>query len=383
MSRFLRRALGVESTRSHGPETAAVPLTPATFAARPGTVREDEALTLTAVYRAVSLLSETMASLPVDVYERRGATRHAAPRPAWLDRPNDEDLWLDLVSQTMTSLALRGNAFLWVEREGGKVSGIYVLDPDRVTAERKPTSSGRASVHFAVDGTPVSSRSMLHIAGLRKPGDLLGLSPIAAASETIAVALAAQRHTRSLLENQANPAGLIEVPGTLSAAGATQLSKQWNAYHGGSRRGGVAVLTEGAKFNRLTLSSVDAEVLSTRKWQVVDVARAFGVPPTLLSEMEASSSWGAGVIETNRAFAVYGLTPWTTRLEAHFSRLLQEDNPRAFLRFNLDALLRPDTEARFKSYKIGLEAGFLTTDEVRAYEDLAPLPRNDSGAVIA
>jgi HK97 family phage portal protein len=379
-TRVLGRALaiGVPEARAVSAETGSRPLTLEALAAsaRDGsTVSEDDALKVSAVFAAVSLLSETIAALPVDVFERRGLTRHEADRPAWLDRPNAEDLPFDVMAQTMTSLLLRGNAFWMLKRDtAGRLAEVFVLDPDRVSVERRKGASGVSETRFSIDGGPYryTARDVLHLTGMRKPGAMLGLSPIAYAAETIGVSLSAQRHTSRLLTNFATPGALVEVPGTLSEQGAEMLARAWKDKHSGPRAGGVGVLTEGAKLSRLSLSSVDAQLLETRRWQIEDVARVFRTPVHLLGESSANSSWGAGVAEQGRAFVTHSLRPWLSRLEAHTSRLAAEDNPRAFVRFNVDGLMRGDTTARYGAYESAIRAGWLDPAEVRALEDLPP-----------
>jgi HK97 family phage portal protein len=350
------------------------------------TVSDATALRSSAVYAAVRLISEAIAALPVDAYEAPAARvrRELSPRPSWLDRPNDSDEWLDIASGIAVSLLLRGNAYLSTTRApSGRVEAVHVLDPDRVVPSVVRLESALSVVRFGVDGSQPSftDRDVLHIPGMRRPGQLLGISPITAAASTVRISQAAETHHEALLGNYAAPGVLVEVPGTLSDQGLRQMRATWKDMHHGPRAGGVGILTEGAKAHPLTLSPVDAQVLETRRFSVEDIARTFGVAPHLLGQTEKSTSWGSGLQEQSASFVRYALTPWLARIEKRLTRLVRSEPGRpasAFVRFTLDGLLRGDSTHRAAVYAQALAGGWLTLDEVRALEDLPPLPGGGS-----
>ncbi|SFF52934.1 phage portal protein [Blastococcus tunisiensis] len=382
--RAFARALGVEQ---RSVENGNRPLTIEQLLAETNTpITTDDALGVTATYAAVTLLADTIAGLPIDVFERRGRSRIEVASPRWLAEPNDEDLPRDIIEQSVTSLLLRGNAYLLTERDAAqRIERIWVLDPDRV-APRKKRVGNRTQIVYYVDGRELTAADIVHIPLTRKPGSLVGMSPLRAAAETTAVALEAQRHAAALLRNGAMPGGLIEVEGQLSDQGVNQLKQGWQDAHGGEKKGGVGVITEGAKFRGLSVSPADAELLATRRWSVEDVARAFRVPPHLIGSTEKTSSWGAGIQEMSRGFVVFSLGGHLTRLESHMTRLVREERPLAQVKLNTDALLRGETVTRYRAHEVGLRAGFLTLDEVRRIEDLPPLPNNarpDNGPAVA
>jgi HK97 family phage portal protein len=342
-------------------------------------VTDDAALCVSAVYACVGLLSDAIATLPVDAYLRNGNDRQEmSPRPRWLDTPNTDDLPVDVWSEIVVSLLLRGNAYIATRRNpDGTVADLIVLDPSRVVPRLVKGTDGRTFVAYEIDGKRplLSRRDVLHISGMRRPGSLVGMSPIDHARESLSVSLAAQRHGAAFLENNATPGAVVEVANPVSPVGVEQLKAAWESIHGGPANAGkLAVLTEGAKFSAVSITPEDAELLETRRFQVADVARIYRVPTHLLSDSTKSTTWGAGIHEQNVAFAQYSLRPWLSRLEARLSWLLQsEGHAEGFVRFNLDGLLRANQAERYAAYSTGLDAGFLTVDEVRAWEDLDPM----------
>lgn len=136
------------------------------------------------------------------------------------------------------------------------------------------------------------------------------------------------------------------------------------------------MLTEGAKFSKVALSPDEAQFLQTRQFQVPEVARIFGVPPHLIADATNSTSWGSGLAEQNQAFAQFSLRPWLERIEAGLTRLLYAETAdrKKFIKFGLDGIQRGAPTERMGMYSIGLQQGIYSIDEVRAWEDLEPLP---------
>ena len=134
------------------------------------------------------------------------------------------------------------------------------------------------------------------------------------------------------------------------------------------------MLTESAKFSKISLSPEDSQFLETRQATVQDVARLYGVPPHLLADASGSTSWGSGLHEQNVAFSQYSLRPLVTRVEAALTSIMRSEGIAvAFARFDLESMRRV-TADRWSSYSTAVNCGVLSIDEVRAYEGLAALP---------
>lgn len=336
----------------------------------------DQSMRLSAVFACLRLLSEAVATLPLDTFVRDGGTRKPyRPRPEYLSFDPPQQSRIDYLSQLMMSLLTDGNAYVLTPRDRfGVPLDLVVLDPYLVKVQRR---AGRAT--YECLGVPLDPLvDVMHIKGMMLPGHIKGLSPIAYARETIGLGLAAQRFGSAFFNNGALPSAVIEVPEgkTFSDAAAERFRATWQHEHGGQGNAQkVGVLTGGATLNKVSIQPNDAQFLETRQFQVPDVARIFGVPPHLIADASNSTSWGSGLAEQNLAFGQFSLRPWTERIEDGHGRLLTTHGlPNVFIRLNLDALLRASLKDRLEGYAIGLEHQIYVPNECRALEDMPPVP---------
>ncbi|MBM7770633.1 HK97 family phage portal protein [Actinokineospora baliensis] len=346
----------------------------------------EDALAVSAVYACVRLLSDTIATLPLDAFLRVGTRRReiAAP-PAWVRKPNPDMGRIAFLGMVMTSLLLTGNAYILVSRDrAGRVVALDVI-PTHLVHPRYARVAGRRVIVYELsttdeDGIPqvlgvLGSRDVLHLRGLPLAGSLTGVSPIRAAAVTVGLALNAQDYGYEFFGGGALPGAVVSVPGTMTAAGLKAARATWRTIHGGrGNRHGLAVLTEGATFNKISISPDEAQFLETRAFQVPEIARLFGVPPHLIADASGSTSWGSGLAEQDLAFAKHSVRPWVERIEEALSELLAADlgQPNAFVKFGLDAMARASVKDRYEAYRVALNNGMLTRNEVRALEDLSP-----------
>lgn len=352
-------------------------------------VTPHDALQVSAVFGCVRLLSETIATLPLSVYSKRGGARREVKSPEWLDYPNAEPGGMgriDILSQAVLSLLLNGNAFLAVRWAGPNIVGLDVLDPTKINVHMVMVDGLRRKVFEAYDidddGNEVllgwfSPRDVLHIPGMMLPGEFVGCSPITYARESIGLALSAQKYGSKFFANGAMPGAVVEVPGTMSEEGLVRAREAWRAANSGvDNAHRVALLTEGAKFSKVAMSPDEAQFLETRQFQVPEIARIFGVPPHLISDATNSTSWGSGLAEQNIAFSMFSLRPWLERIEAGLNRLLfaETADRQKFVKFNLDEIKRGAPKERMELWSLGLQNGIYSIDEVRAAEDMEPLP---------
>ncbi|MFE0699420.1 phage portal protein [Streptomyces sp. NPDC058872] len=378
----------VEKRAQWDPVSDLFPL-PGVMSAAGQKVDANSALTVSAVFACVRLLSETICTLPVATYSRRGGSRKEIKSPTWLDYPNAEPGGLgriDLLSQVVLSLLLDGNAYLAVLWDGPHIVGLEVLDPNRIDTHTVVVDGKRRKVFYVADydddGNEVAlgwftTREILHIPGMMLPGEFTGVSPIAFARESIGLAMAAQTYGAKFFSNGAMPGALIEVPGAMSEEGLARAREAWRLANSGAENAHrVALLTEGAKFSKVALSPDEAQFLQTRQFQVPEIARIFGVPPHLIADATNSTSWGSGLAEQNQAFAMFSLRPWLERIEAGFTRLLfaETADRQKFVKFSLDGIQRGAPKERMEMYSVGLQQGIYSIDEVRGWEDLEPLP---------
>ena len=350
-----------------------------------GTVTNDSAMRISAVFACLRLLSEAIATLPLDTFERVGGTRRPyRPRPAYLSFDPPMMPRTEYLSALMLSLLTDGNAFVATPRDVlGSPVALVPLDPTAVTVVRE-----RGEVYYEAAGHRYTGFDIMHIKGMAMPGCLRGISPIAAARDVVRWGASAQDYGLAMMDNRATPPAVIQMPpdpkndSTAEAARATRIAQKWNETHGGtSNAGKVGVLMGGATLNTVAITPEDAQWLDSKKFGVSEIARFFGVPPHLIADASNSTSWGSGLAEQNLAFGQFSLRPWTERIEEAHGRLLTTDGlPQVFMRLNLDALLRSSLTDRYASYATGIGSRFLTINEARSLEDLPPVPWGDQPA---
>ena len=365
-----------------------IPGRPAYMAPSGIDVNANSAIRMSTVYACVRLLGDTISSLPLGAYVRRGRARisYAAAygeTPYWVNTPNPETSRIEFYEQVISSLNIHGNAFiLTVRDDNNEVVELYCLNPDDVRIRRlRPNEPLVYEVQTRDEQGAytqiLTKNEMLHIPLFRLPGSNYGLGPIAAARLTIGAAMAADTYAAAYFGNAANPGGVIEVPGELTEDQAQDIGRDWNITHTGPYRAGkIGVLSGGASFKPLSLNAQDAQLLDTRRFNVEDIARLFRVPISLLGHPVAGAMSFASVEAQNLSFVQHSLRPLLERLEQAFSTLLPE--PDGFIKFNLDALLRGTTLERYEAYTKGLREGFLSLNDVHAMEDMAPIADGDN-----
>jgi HK97 family phage portal protein len=356
-------------------------------------VSPETAIRMSTVYACVRLLGDTISSLPMGAYVRRGRQRisYAAVYgdvPAWVNKPNSELTRMEFLEQVLASLNLKGNAYILTVRDDlGDVVELYCINPESVRIVRKGPNEplvyevtvkeynpagGVYSQDFNQKVMTLTKDELLHIPLFLLPGSLYGLGPIEAARITVGAVMAADTYAASYFGNAANPGGIIEVPGEMTEEQATSIGRDWNITHSGPYRAGkIGVLTGGAQFKPLALNAQDAQLLDTRRFGLEEIARLFRVPISLLGHPVAGAMSFASVEAQNLSFVQHSLRPLLERIEQALSSLLPEKD--GFIKFNLDALLRGTTIERYDAYTKGLREGFLSLNDVRAVEDLSPL----------
>lgn len=335
------------------------------------TVTSTTVFGLSAAWDAVGLLCDSISTLPIDVVESVGDIRRPLPiRPRWLDDPGQGLTLVDLVGQIMTSLLVSkyGEAHILTPRTGGSIQGLVVLDPDRVQVDE---NTGQVSVA----GEPVGSGDVIGIRGRMLPGHRRGIGPVGYAREVFGGALATQKASAAFWGNGSWTGAVVEVPGELSENGQKALKAYIEERHRGAARAHrVGVLINGAKLSRpLAFSPEDSQFLQTREFQVADVARVFRIPPEMIGGKSTDSLTYTTLEGRSAHFLKYSLLHWLVRLETAFTTLWQSEGNEGEIRFNVNGLLRGSTKERYDAYAVALDKGFMTVDEIRALENLAPL----------
>ncbi len=346
------------------------------------TVSEETAIRCGAVYACVSLLAQSIASLPLHVYKRTDDGRTKAREHQLFgllhDQPN-----LNMTSAVcrellMTHVLLSGNAYAVIGRNrAGRAVDLLPIFPHAVTVERK---DGRLLYRVSLEdgGQEIFDQSdMIHVPGMMFNG-VTGLSPISAFRQAIGLALATEQYGAELFKNGARPGGVLEHPEALGKDARDNLRQSWQETYGGlSNAHKVAILEEGMTFKPLAMNSNDAQFLETRKFQVEEIARIFRVPLHLIAHVEKSTSWGSGIEQQSIGFVIYTLRPWLTKIEQELNRKLFERDADHYVEHDVNGLLRGDTKSQSEMYASAIQNAWMTPNEVRRTQNLPALPGGD------
>lgn len=331
-------------------------------------VDEHSSMQLLTVYGSVRLITDSIATLPLDVYRRTGEdAKVEVAKPTWLQQPTTNLDFTSWCSQVLSSLLLHGNAYVVVLRnEVGTIVELLPLDPSKVRVTRD-----RGRLSYMVNGQRIDAE-MLHLKGLMLPGSDVGLSPVEYARQSIGLGLAAVKFGTGYFEGEGNMPGVIEMPGSAQSETLKGIADQWRRRRREGGRGLPGVLQEGATWKPTGVTNEQAQFLATRKFTAAEIAgQMFMVDPSELGiGIEGSSLTYANLEQRNTRFVRVTLLPWIVRLEKALSDLLAQ--PR-YVKFNINALMRGDLSSRYAAYATGIGAGFLEPNEARDWEDLPPM----------
>lgn len=342
-------------------------------------VNEDSALKLTAIWSAVGIIADSIAAMPLHAYRVTSGGREKLGRqPRWADvvsaMPNPWEDRYTFLHRAVQGLLLPGNTYLLVvDRDSqGYPSSIVNLHPSLVEPVRDGGRTlyvynpqpGERIVYDRYTSTNTAG-DVLHIK-FYDNGGARGLSPIEANASAIGAALAAQEHAADFWAKGGLPPGIISVEGRPSPEAMEAVGRWWDdARRGKDSRHRPAIMSQ-AKFSPITLTPEDAQLLETRQFSVNEIARIYRIPAHLLADTSVTT-WGSGIEEMNRHFLQFTLLPYISRMEAAFNMLLPRGN---FVKFDPSGILRADIDSRYRAYSTGIQTGFLSRNEVRAWEDL-------------
>jgi HK97 family phage portal protein len=357
------RAINANTLFSSGDDIA--------FGTRSGTyVTEENIFQINAVFAGVSLIANTLSTLPVDVFFRRDGDRFAfRPQPAWVQKPDVAMPKEAFYNSVITSLLLDGNAFIRIAGRGEPAS-LMVLNPKKVRVER--ANAGTVVFHLDGDDRAYTSQDILHIPDVVRPGHVRGVSRVEAMKESWGLAVALDRFSQDFFGNGSQLAGVIEVASSLTAEQAKELADSFDSRHRIRRGRGhrTGVLSAGAKFVQTQSNPEQSMLVESKNQAIADVARAFHIPPHLLG-LPGTNTF-ASVEANNLAWVTHGLRPIVEKLEGALTSLLMRTPgaENAFIKFNMSALLRADSQARAQFYSTGIQAGYLSINDIRRLEDL-------------
>lgn len=364
-----RVASSLGLSRSEGPSEGVIP--PSRKSKR-GTVTADQAMQIADVYRAVQIHETAAGQLTIDGIKDR---QKLDTTPSLLTRPNVDQSLSAFIEATVVALATTGNAF-WrktYSTSTGQVSNLEPWNPHLVTVNQaRATYRGPGKITFGYDGKTFTPREVQHLQLMRVPGMCAGLGPIQAAQNELAGVRDVRDYaTGWFTDGQAQPNGVLTTDQRLTSEDADRYKQRWNA----GADGGVRVLGAGLSYTPIMLKPADAQWLEARNFNVTQVARLFGVPASLmLAPVEGTNLTYQNVEQEWLAYVRFSLMAYLREIEEALTACLPRGTS---ARFDIDVLLRPDTQTRFASYQTGIAAGFLLRSEARAREHLPPVPGID------
>ena len=364
------------------------------------------AMQIPAVFAAIGIVSDAVGQLPLVLYRETPEGRiPAKEHPVFrlLKRtPNPEMGAMTFKSMLQSHICGWGNGYAEIQRDGfGVARNLWPLLPDRTAPERQRGALRyRSSVENGGPGRSIDlpAEDVLHVPALGFNG-LVGWSPITQAREGLAMAAAMEKFGGEFFKNEARSGGFILHPAQLSKTAKKNIvdsvadqrrgdplaeargKRDTGAGSDESEHHRIKVLEEGMKFVPTTISPEDSQFLLSREFQVGEIARMFRVPLVMLQAHTKDTSWGSGIEQIMIGFVVWTISPWLIRWEEELNRkLLTEEELEAgyAFKFNVNALLRGDMKTRAAFYKSGIEAGWLTRQQAREFEEFNRLAGLDA-----
>lgn len=344
-------------------------------------VNERTAMTVSAVYACVALISGAISGLPLPLYQRTATGREGV---------NDNDVhWLLTNEPTpvfsaatfweyvVASILLGGDGYAEIKRNyRGDALGFEPHHFNHVEAVKK---DGRLIYLIYPDegeAYAIDQDDMIHLPGVGFNG-LRSLSPIRhAAKNAIGTAIAASEYNAEFFANGARPDFALTATGKVDKEARENLLETWNQKHQGKGRRHIpAILSGGLDVKELTMSAQDSQLIDILRFQVVDIARAYGVPPHMIAETEKNTSWGSGIEQLTIGFVKFALRPHLNRIQRELNRkLFRKTN--LYFEFNVAGLMQGDSKAQAEYFAKALggpgSQGWMAVDEVRRIQNLAP-----------
>lgn len=343
------------------------------------------------VYACVTKIAGGVSTMPLRIYER---TWDAAAGQYQRKAVDDVDLyWLLNESPTasytaashwewaMQNVLLRGDGFSEFRRKGsGTVSEIVPHHWEAMTPMRRPNGRLLYTLHDGYNNRVLDQDDVLHLAGFGFDGERSPSVIGRAARQAIGNALAMDEYSGKFFAGGAHHTMVLETDKKMDPEKVAALQRAYAEKYSGMQNALARplVLTEGMSAKSVTMSAEDVQLLEAKRFQVTDICRAFGVPPHMVGESSASTTWGTGLEALGRAFVTYVLQPHLVRNEQELNRKLFR-TPRFFVEYDRSALTAGDSKAQADADKAGLGGpgagpGYITVNEVRRRRNLAPLP---------
>lgn len=340
-------------------------------------VTEDTALTFSAWWACVRVVSQTVAALPWGVYEKTpDGRREVDGMVSWLlnSRPNPEMTAISFREALMAHVLTWGNGYAEIVFDlAGRPSQLWLLAPDRVTPERNEQTGELQYRVTNGDGSQsiLPTSRILHVHGLGFDG-VMGYSPVRMAARSIGVGIAQETFAQAFYQNGAVFGTIVEMP--VKSMSREQIEDAENSLNekgrGPAKAFSTKVVPEGSKPHNLTMPLQDAQFLESRKFAVTEICRWFGVPPHKIADLDRSTN--NNIEHQGIEFVTDAIVPWAIRLEqeANVKLFSARAQGRVYTKLCVAGLMRGDSKARAEYYRVLVSIGAMSVNEVRALEEL-------------
>lgn len=352
-----------------------------------GKMKEDQAQKISALFSGTSLISETIAALPVYKYERLEDGSKVRVQDDKLNyllnvACNDYTSAFNMKNTFLQSAILKGNGYLYIKRDPlGKVIGLYLVDADTVTVNK--VEYGKNDIgytyKFKLNDVEVECKyhELINLARYTKNG-VEGIGILQYGADVLGITASQNRFLAATLENGAYAKGIVSVPDSSSDEDRKSLMMRFKEFFNGKNAGGVMVLPESVKYSPVSLSPADLDVLKHGEFSIKEIARFLKVPPHMLGD--TSTSTYGNLEQSNLHFLQYCLLAYIRQVEEvlnHFLLLETEKNGSFFFEFNLDNLLRTDKTTEINYYAKGVETGIFTLNQAKNKLNLQAIEGGD------
>ena len=344
-------------------QRAAQPTVPTREAA---VVTANSALTLTAVYRAVQIIATPISKMPVHTYRYATGVELKVENPVLINKPDINSNKRDFMFQTVTSLALEGNAF-WHKNFGsnGQVNNLTVLPASSVSVAYVDDQDISKGVYYSYMGKRYSAREIEHLKLFSKTGNLRGISPIESCRADVSAALDLRDYAKNWFSSAGVPTGILKTNQAINVEQAETVTSNW---HNKQQNRQIAVLGNGFDYQAVSLSPREALFTDIVEQNTVSIARLFGVPARMLiTTVPGGSDTYTNLQDEQKTFYLTTLSAYTDAIADALTNCLPRGQR---VEFDWQHIYRADIETRYNYYAAGIAAGFLTEEEVREKEGL-------------
>lgn len=344
-------------------------------------VTADKVIRLSAVWACVRLLSESVSTLPLRIYERQpdGSRKLAQNDMVYqvlCRRPNPEMTPSRFMLMIVASICLRGNAFVEKLFIGNKLVSLVPLLPQNMVVKR--LDNGHLQYTYTDNGRQrvIPVNRMMHIRGFGLDG-VCGLMPTMAGVDVFGAAMSVDEAAAKIFENGLQSTGFLSSEVPLNKDQRDRLRKNLQAFIGSKNAGKLMVLENKLSYQNVTMNPEAAQLLESRAFSIEEICRWFRVPPFMIGHTTKQSSWASSLEGMNLLFLTHTLRPLLVNIEQEIGRCLLGGDEDLFAEFSVEGLLRADSAGRAAYYTSALQNGWMSRNDVRRLENMPPIEGGD------